>query len=204
MKSIQQVLILHSFQGCSDVRDRCYIMHGFCFYHYFNFIILGGPSNSQWDYILGNKRKSLLCKNISFPYNVSVPGFLLETWWFDQKQSMLDALEGTKIAQSALLSPSSEDPSPLTAVLWTVCLHWLWRVESVPLNGRQWKPLCQVWRNFLLSIRTTLDHHLWEPNVSHVSEGIGLQNGDFFPLSDPWLALGCFSCLFVTMILWIK
>lgn len=102
------------FSRCSDVRDRHRALQQFCFCHHFNMIILHllGPFNSYWDYFPENKREAILLKNTCILYNFSVPGFLLETWviW-PQTGSMLEALWGTKTAESALLSPSSEDPS---------------------------------------------------------------------------------------------
>lgn len=135
MKGIQRMLTLHSYQGCSYVRNRCYIMHGFCFYHYFDFILLV-PTLSEAIF-LENKRETLLSKNICFPYNFSVPGFLLETWSFALKLRVCLKPWGTKIAEWTLLSPGSEDPSPLTA-LCTVCFHWLWTGRQCTLK---WKPM---------------------------------------------------------------
>ena len=59
---------------------------------------------------------------------------------------------GTEIAEWALLSPHSEDPSPLIVLLCTVCFHTgCGGVESVPLNGSQWMALCQTWVTFFFA-----------------------------------------------------
>ena len=59
---------------------------------------------------------------------------------------------GTEIAEWALLSPHSEDPSPLIVLLCTVCFYTgCGGVESVLLKGSQWMALCQTWVTFFFA-----------------------------------------------------
>lgn len=57
----------------------------------------------------------------------------------------------TKIAESALLIVSSEDPSPLAVFFGLSVFAGGRGVERVPLNESQWMPLCRAWRQFLLA-----------------------------------------------------
>ena len=88
---------------------------------------------------------------------------------------------GTEIAEWALLSPYSEDPSPLIVLLCTVCFHTgCGGVESVLLKGSQWMALCQTWVTFFFA-SGFLQIISFENLAVIVSEGVGLQNGDFLP-----------------------
>ena len=148
MKSTEQMLTLHSYQGCSDVRDRCYIVHAFCFITISTLFYSEAPPTLSE--IIFKEQKE----------NPSIQEHLISMQFFCfmiSSRDMVISLEteeytwGTKIAEWALLSPNSEDPSPLI-VLCTVCFHTgCGGIESVPLKGSRWMALCQTWVTFFFA-----------------------------------------------------
>ena len=149
MKSIEQMLTLHSYQGRSDVRDRCYIVHAFCFIT-ISTLFYSEASSTLSETIFKEQKE-----------NPSSQEHLLSIQFFCFMISSGDMVIwpeteeyawGTKIAEWALLSPSSKDPSPLIVLLCTVCFHTgCGGLESVLLKGNQWMALCQTWVTFFFA-----------------------------------------------------
>ena len=89
MKSIEQMLTLHSYQGCSDVRDRCYIVHGFCFIT-ISTTSEAPPTLSETVFKEQKENPSIQEHLISMQFFCFM--IFLETWSFDLKvKSMLGA-----------------------------------------------------------------------------------------------------------------
>ena len=91
MKSIEQMLTLHSYQGCSDVRDRCYIVHGFCFITISTLSYSEAPPTLSETIFKEQKENPSIQEHL---LSIQLFCFMifLETWSFDLKvKSMLGA-----------------------------------------------------------------------------------------------------------------
>ena len=149
MKSIEQMLTLHSYQGRSDVRDRCYIVHAFCFIT-ISTLFYSEASSTLSETIFKEQKENPssqehLLSIQFFCFMISSGDMVI---WPETEESAW----GTKIAEWALLSPSSEDPSPLIVLLCTVCFYTgCGGVESVLSKGSQWMALCQTWVTFFFA-----------------------------------------------------
>lgn len=138
------------------MRDRYHVTLRFCFCQF------GLHIQSTFQVLLRlftrEQRETTLFTEKRVLYSFSAPEILLETW-------VMKPFEGTKLAELVLLFPSSEDENFLTAVFWTVCFHWLRRGK---VCACKWRPMnVLIWRNFLHSIRISLDHQLGQSIISH-------------------------------------
>lgn len=96
--------------------------------------------------LLKNKRKIHLFKQL---LSIQLFCFMISSGDMVTWPETEEYAWGTEIAEWVLLSPHSEDPSPLIVLLCTVCFHTdCGGVESVPLNRSQWMALCQTWVTF--------------------------------------------------------
>ena len=147
MKSIEQMLTLHSYQGCSDVRDRCYCAW-VLFLSVFQLYSIWRLLQLSVRLFLKNKRKIHLFKNICFPYSFSLSWFIWRhdhlTWNWRVRLGHRDSRVSTPIP--LLWRSKSFDCSSL----YCMFSHRLWR-DSVPLNGSQWMALCQTWVTFFFA-----------------------------------------------------